>query len=153
MKPIGAVLSATFPARFPKWHRAVYEHSHGLVGHRWTGFPCLLLVTTGRKSGVARSNVLTYVDLDGDCVIAASNGGSAKPPAWLLNLQTNPQATVRVGRQVGRARGELIPFDSEDYARAWRSLNELRGGRYDEYQRSTGRPIALVRLTPRPSKA
>ena len=62
--------------------------------------PALLLTTTGRKSGLARTNGLTYCRDRGDLIVVASNGGSDRPPAWLLNLQADPRVTVRVGRRV-----------------------------------------------------
>jgi deazaflavin-dependent oxidoreductase (nitroreductase family) len=148
VKPLGALLAAKYPKKFPAWHREVYAKTRGLVGHRWTGFPCLLLTTVGRKSGVARSTVLTYVELDGDPVIAASNGGSSKPPAWYLNIQASPSVEVRLGRRAGRAVCEEIPPGSDDFEHAWQRLDQLRGGRYSAYQSSTDRGSALVRLRP-----
>lgn len=148
MKPLGAILAARYPQKFPSWHRDVYAKSRGWVGHRWTGFPCLLLTTVGRKSGEARSTVLTYVELDGDPVIAASNGGSARPPAWFLNISAEPKVVVRRGRRSGEAVSELLDPESVEFKRAWVALDELRGGRYSGYQDSTDRSIALVRLRP-----
>jgi F420H(2)-dependent quinone reductase len=148
VKPLGAVLSAKYPAKFPAWHRQVYARTRGFIGHRWTGFPCLLLTTTGRKSGERRSSVLTYVELDGDPVIAASNGGSTRPPAWFLNITADPSVEVRRGRRSNRGVCEVIAPDSEDFKLAWKQLDELRGGRYSNYQESTSRAISLVRVRP-----
>ena len=47
-----------------------------------------------------RTNGLTYCRDRGDIIVVASNGGSDRSPAWLLNLQAEPRITVRVGRQV-----------------------------------------------------
>jgi F420H(2)-dependent quinone reductase len=149
VKPLGAVLSARFPDRFPAWHRWIYDTTRGYVGHGWTGFPCLLLTTTGRKSGATRTTVLTYVDLDGEPVVAASNGGSPRPPAWFLNVEANPSITVRRGRHVGEARADVLDPGSGDFSRAWEKLDQLRGGRYTAYQQATDRPIVLVRLRSR----
>lgn len=146
MTPVGAALAARFPERFPAWHRAVYRRSGGRVGHRWTGFPCLLLTTTGRKSGEPRDTVLTYVMVDGVPTVAGSNGGSDKPPAWLLNIRSNPRAEVRLGRRRLSTLAVQIEPGSPAFAKAWQSLNDLRGGRYEGYQAATDRPIPLVQL-------
>lgn len=143
---LGAKLSARFPARFPGWHRNVYRATRGRVGHGWTGFPCLLLTTVGRRSGARRHTVLTYIEFDGVPVVAGSNGGNDRAPAWLLNLREHPTVTVRVGIREWTSTAELIDPQDPDFARAWAALNELRGGRYDGYQRSTSRAIPLVRL-------
>ena len=54
------------------------------------------------EPGCHGANGLTYCRDRGDFIVVASNGGSDRPPAWLLNLQADPQVTVRVGRQVFR---------------------------------------------------
>ena len=81
-----------------KVHQAVYEASRGLIGHRiLLGMPALLLRTTGRRTGQTRTNALVY-GKDGDrLLVCASNGGHRKPPAWLLNLEANPDVEVQVG--------------------------------------------------------
>ena len=44
-----------------KVHQAGYEGTHGLIGHRiLLGMPALMLRTTGRKSGITRTNALVY---------------------------------------------------------------------------------------------
>lgn len=149
MTPLGARLAARFPARFPKWHREVYRLTRGLVGHRWTGYPCLLVTTIGRKSGQARNTVLTYVTVDGYPTVAGSNGGSDRPPAWLLNLRASPEAEVRLGRKRFRAVATELPPSGETFERAWASINQLREGKYDTYQASTDRPIPIIQFLPR----
>lgn len=146
MRPLGATLSARFPTRFPAWHRSVYEWTRGWVGHRWTGFPCLLLTTTGRRSGERRRTVLTYVELDGDPVVAGSNGGSDRPPAWLLNVEADPRAEVRLGRVKYSTKAERLDPSEHDFTTAWNALNDLRDGRYVGYQSATTRTIPLIRL-------
>ena len=47
----------------------------------------------GRRSGLVRTMPLAYLpdpDDPSTCVIVASNGGSAKPPAWWLNVGMSP---------------------------------------------------------------
>jgi F420H(2)-dependent quinone reductase len=151
--PVGAALAARFPSRFPAWHRKVYRLTRGIIGHRWTGYPCLLLTTTGRKSGQPRDTVLTYVTVDGVPTVAGSNGGSDTPPAWLLNLRSDPDAEVLVGRRRFRVAAAEVDPGSAAFAEGWRSLNQLRGGRYEGYQAATDRPIPLVQLLKRSAAA
>jgi F420H(2)-dependent quinone reductase len=39
-------------------HASIYEYTDGLIGHRVLGVPCLMLRTTGRKTGQTRTNSL-----------------------------------------------------------------------------------------------
>jgi F420H(2)-dependent quinone reductase len=128
-------------------HALIYQHSGGLVGHRILGVPCLMLRTTGRKSGQTRTNSLVYAK-DGDrYLIVASKGGSPKAPAWLLNLRAKPEVEVQVGRTRFPATGTEIGADDPDYARVWKLVNDNNGNRYDAYQQKTTRPIPVVALT------
>jgi deazaflavin-dependent oxidoreductase (nitroreductase family) len=119
--------------------------------------PALLLTTTGRKSGLSRTNGLTYCRDRGDLIVVASNGGSDRPPAWLLNVEANPRVTVRLGRRLLRATARVA--DPDERAHLWPLVNRKnrglaplfhRGvtGRYDVYQRHTSRTIPVVIITP-----
>jgi CheY-like chemotaxis protein len=63
---------------FVRAHDAVYQRTGGLIGHRIPGAPnSLLLHTVGAKTGLPRTNTLSYA-LDGDTyLVVASNGGEA----------------------------------------------------------------------------
>src|ERR1700679_3820368 len=76
----------------------LYERTNGLIGHRVLGVPCLMLRTTGRKTGQTRTNSLVYAKDDDRYIVVASKGGDAKPPAWLLNLRAKPEVDVQIGR-------------------------------------------------------
>lgn len=129
-------------------HQAIYESTGGLIGHRILGVPTLLLHTTGRRSGQRRTSALFYIE-DGDrFIVAASNGGDTRPPAWLLNLQANPRVEVQIGRDKHPAVASTLRPDHPDYERLWKAVNKANSGRYDAYQSRTERPIALVVLTP-----
>ena len=60
-------------------HRALLAVSFGKLGWDAAGMPVLELTTTGRRSGQARSVMLTSPLQEGDTiVIVASRGGSAE---------------------------------------------------------------------------
>ena len=130
-------------------HQAVYERSDGRVGHGMLGVPCLLLRTTGRRTGRTRTSALVYARDGGDYVVVASLGGSDHPPAWFHNVQAEPVVGVQVGRRRFAAVAAVVERGDDDYPRLWRAVNEVNRGRYDRYQAKTARPIPLVRLTPR----
>jgi deazaflavin-dependent oxidoreductase (nitroreductase family) len=131
-------------------HQAVYDLTDGRMGHRMLGVPCLLLRTTGRRTGKSRTSALVYARDGDDYVVVASLGGSDRPPAWLHNVRADRHVGVQVGRERFPAVATVVERGEEEYARLWRSVNKASRGRYDRYQARTSRPIPLVRLTPEP---
>jgi len=97
-------------------HAFIYEHTDGLIGHRVLGVPCLMLRTTGRKTGQTRTNSLVYARDGGRYLVVASKGGDPKAPAWLLNIRAKPQVQVQIGRTRFQATGTEIGPDDPDYA-------------------------------------
>jgi deazaflavin-dependent oxidoreductase (nitroreductase family) len=59
--------------------------------------PVLTLVTTGRKSGLPRRHHLLAIPHQDDLALMGTNFGQARNPAWTLNLEANPCATVSYG--------------------------------------------------------
>jgi F420H(2)-dependent quinone reductase len=128
-------------------HAFIYEHTDGLIGHRLLVVPCLMLRTTGRKTGQTRTNSLVYAN-DGDrYIVVASKGGDPKAPAWLLNLRAKPQVEVQIKRTRFPATATEIGVGDADYPRLWKLVNDNNGHRYEQYQKKTTRPIPLVALT------
>lgn len=133
---------------FLRFHGWVYRTSQGRLGHHMIGVPTLLLETTGRRTGVRRSNALVYAT-DGDrYVVVASNGGSDHPPAWLLNLRSKPEVELQVGSRRKKARATIVDRGEPQYDRLWGLVNQTNHGRYDVYQTKTERPLTLAVLTP-----
>jgi F420H(2)-dependent quinone reductase len=124
----------------------IYERSDGRF--TWLGgVPCLLLRTTGRKSGQERTAALVYLKDGENFVVVASNGGGDHPPAWLLNIQKNPEVGVQIGRERMPMRARVA--DPQERERLWPLVNRNNANRYDGYQKSTERHIPLVILSPR----
>ncbi|RZU52367.1 deazaflavin-dependent oxidoreductase (nitroreductase family) [Krasilnikovia cinnamomea] len=108
--------------------------------------PSLLLTTTGRRSGLPRSNPLLYVR-DGDAwVVVGSNWGQGHQPAWVHNLTADPSATVTVGGAEHAVRARRV--DGAERDRLW-ALLVAEWPAYPAYaERAGGRPIEVFRLEP-----
>lgn len=108
--------------------------------------PSLMLTTTGRRSGLPRSNPLLYLRDGDDLVVIASNWGGEKDPAWAWNLRADPAARVTLG-------GREIPVtaretDGADRERLWRLIVDQWPG-YEAYRtRAAHRHLRVFRLTP-----
>ena len=127
-------------------HVQKYEQTNGKVGHDWNDTSVLILHTTGRKTGQTRKLPLIYGRDGDDYVIVASKGGAPSHPAWYLNLQANPEATIQVW-------AEHIPVtartaNAEEKARLWPVMTGYWPD-YDKYQAKTERDIPVVILSPR----
>src|SRR5207248_3389198 len=92
-----------------------------------------------------RSTPLLYMRDGEDFVVVASNGGRRQPPAWYLNLQVEPKATVRDGR---RTLGVVAETPGPEEREAlWRRLHEFYAG-WSHYQTLTDRELPVIRLRP-----
>ena len=87
-----------FVVAFRHTHRAVVRVTRGRLG-LWRPRPgrwgALWLTTTGRRPGRPRRVLVGNLDDGADLTTMAMNGWGAGEPAWWLNLQAHPEATVR----------------------------------------------------------
>ncbi len=123
-------------------HRAIVHLSGGQVLGSVFGMPVVELHTTGRRSGLPRSTMLTAPVVDGDrVVLVASKGGDDRDPDWYRNLLAHPEIELTMAgqRQPMRAR----PASPQEKAELWPRVVAAYGG-YAGYQRRTERDIPLV---------
>lgn len=128
-------------------HRSLFDRTNGRLGGRLAGMPVVKLTTTGRKTGLPRTTMLTSpVHADGMVVLVASWGGDPRHPTWYLNLCDHPDVEVVMGGQRREMRARVAT--SEERAELWPRVVERYKG-YGAYQRRTDREIPLVILEPR----
>ncbi len=120
---------------------ALYRISRGLIG----GQIMLLLTTTGRKSGIARTTPLRYLRDGENYLIVASNWGNEKPPAWFYNLQANPNVSLEVKGKHLAARAEITSGDERD---ALYQRFVAADASFTRYQAGVERTIPVIRLHP-----
>jgi deazaflavin-dependent oxidoreductase (nitroreductase family) len=129
-------------------HIKEYVKSDGKKGHRWYGYPTLLLTTRGRKTGELRRTALIYGQDKGRYLVVASNGGAVKHPLWYLNLLETPEVEVQVGAETFMTRAR--PANAREKPRLWRLMNEIYPT-YEKYQERAAkadRVIPVVILEP-----
>ncbi|WP_320065297.1 nitroreductase family deazaflavin-dependent oxidoreductase [Micromonospora sp. RTGN7] len=108
--------------------------------------PSLVITTTGRRSGVPRSNPLLYVP-DGDgYVVIGSNWGQQQQPGWALNLLTRPEAEIDVKGRRLPVRAEVAIGVERD--RLWELLVSEWPAYRTYVERAGGREISIFRLVP-----
>jgi F420H(2)-dependent quinone reductase len=121
----------------PRWfvrtawvlHRAISAFTGGRFG-LWRPeaggrFGTMRLKTLGRRSGQSRVAIVGYYEDGPNLVTLAMNGWAAAEPAWWLNLQAHPDATVDLidGSRTVRARAAA----GADRARLWAGFRDYPG--------------------------
>jgi F420H(2)-dependent quinone reductase len=147
------------PARLPpRWfiraawavHRFLYSITGGRFGLRRptpTQWGMMRLTTVGRRSGKERHAILGYYEDGPNLVTMAMNGWGAPEPAWWLNLQAHPDATVDLPGASRAVRARAA--DEDERPRLW-----ARWATYDKdldaFAARRSRETAVVILSPRP---
>jgi deazaflavin-dependent oxidoreductase (nitroreductase family) len=108
-------------------------------------FPTALLETRGAHTGAPRRNAIIYFH-DGDrVVVAASNAGSGRHPAWYHNLVAHPDVTFG-----GIAMRASVVVDDAERQRLWPMADRVFPAylKYREDAAAHHRTVPLVLLTP-----
>ncbi len=140
----------------PRWfiraawatHRAIYRITGGRRGLRppSTTYGTMRLHTIGRRSGEARVAILGYFEDGPNLYTLAMNGWGAPEPAWWLNLQAHPDATLDLpdGTRDVTARAA----QGEERERLWAAMRE-RERNLDAYAERRPNGTAVVVFEPR----
>lgn len=158
MAPIHVPPEGTYGTKRLQWLRKLidslakrqidsYRRTGGTGGlARMTNRPLVLLTTTGARSGLERTvSINGIADGDDAWLIIASNGGSARHPAWFKNMVEHPDTIwLEVGSRKMKVRADSLTGQGreEGFSRITRVVRTYAG-----YQRKTDREIPIVRLT------
>jgi deazaflavin-dependent oxidoreductase (nitroreductase family) len=144
----------------PRWfirgawvvHRGLYTVSGGRLG---LGKPTaktygtLRLHTKGRKTGAERVAILGYFEDGPNLFTLAMNGWGDPEPAWWLNLQANPDATIDLDDGILQIRARAATGDER--TRLWSEI-EKREPNLDAFAARRSRATAVVVFEPRPPR-
>jgi len=127
-------------------HRGLMKITGGKLGWSASDMPVLELTTVGRKSGAARSCMLTSPWQAGDTMaIVASAGGNDEHPDWYLNLDADPNVAVRT--ESGTRQMTARTVSGDERTRLWADITRDHAN-YAGYQSKTDREIPVVVLEP-----
>jgi deazaflavin-dependent oxidoreductase (nitroreductase family) len=148
------------PLIVPRWlvrtiwrvHRSLFAISGGRFGLRTIApgrWGMLRLTTVGRRSGKTRVAILGYLEDGQNLVTPAMNGWAEPDPAWWLNLQANPDATVELpGGE--RRKVTARPATGDEQRRLWATFVDLGTSAYTDANAALrSRETAIVILEPR----
>jgi F420H(2)-dependent quinone reductase len=143
----------------PRWliraiwaaHRLAYSLTGGRFGLRSPtkdSWGMLRLKTVGRRSGKERVAILGYLEDGPNLITPAMNGWADPEPAWWLNLQTHPDATVVLPGGTREVTARIA--SAEERPRLWSMLRGLGTAAYTDANASRrSRETAIVILEPR----
>lgn len=127
-------------------HVAEYLATDGVEGGIWMDAPCVILSTTGARSGKVRRTPLIRVRHGDNYLVVASLGGAPSHPQWFHNVVANPEVTVQDMADVNDMRARVA--SPAEKAELW-PLAAAVWPDYDNYQAGTDRDIPLVICEPR----
>ena len=129
-------------------HRVLDRVSGGRLGRRFPGGAVVVWIATlGRKSGQWRSNpLLAAPDRQSATpawVVAGSNAGQEKIPAWVFNVRAHPEGFVDIDSVAWSVRFEELSGPEKD--RCYQLLTSVWRW-FSAYQKNASRDIPVFRL-------
>jgi deazaflavin-dependent oxidoreductase (nitroreductase family) len=110
------------------------------------GLPVLDLTTMGRKTGQPRTSHLISIPVGDDLALLGTNFGQPKTPAWVLNLEAEPRATVTHNQRTAAVVAR--PASDDEVREVMQRSRAIYGG-YEKYQqRINGRRVRIFVLEP-----
>lgn len=150
-------MASSKPFLPPRWfiriawatHRAIYSITGGRRGLRPPNlktYGLMRIHTVGRRSRAERIAMLGYFEDGANLYTLAMNGWGEPEPAWWLNLQANPDATIDLpgGSRPITARAAA----GEERSRLWSAMRQLEPN-LDRYAAMRPRETAVVVFEPR----
>lgn len=122
-----------------------FRANKGVVGGHFQGVSLLLLHHTGRRTGKRYVLPMLYLS-DGDSfLIAGSNGGHVKEPAWVANLEMMPETTVEVGEETLIVKPEFFRGRTPERELLYAKLVDYWPD-FLKYEENTDRVFPVIRL-------
>jgi deazaflavin-dependent oxidoreductase (nitroreductase family) len=152
-------MASSRPFLPPRWfiraawfvHRAIYAMTGGRRGLRpptLKTYGLMRIHTVGRHSGEERIAILGYYEDGPNLYTLAMNGWGEPEPAWWLNLQVHPDATIDLPERSRTITARAAA--GEERSRLW-SMMRQREPNLDQYAALRPRETAVVVFEPRPT--
>jgi deazaflavin-dependent oxidoreductase (nitroreductase family) len=106
----------------------------------------LVITTSGRRTGIARSTCVRYLDSAGGFVVWGTGSGSRDDPDWFRNLRAAAEADVQIGSRRLRVRPRELIGDERDVT--WNDTVLAQAPEVAKYARRSGRTIPVAVLEP-----
>ena len=108
------------------------------------GHPLLIMISKGARSGADRRSILTYHRDGDDYIVAGTAGGSKKDPAWVYNIEADPNVDLEVDNERFDGTATIVD-DATERERLWDDHVKALPW-FADYPAQTGRVIPMIRL-------
>lgn len=124
--------------------RFLQKATRGRIGLvKLGGLPGLMLTVAGAKSGLPRRTPLLCVPHADGWLVAGSNWGASKPPAWVGNIAVASTASVNFnGKEYAVVPREAVGDERDEL---WAVMNRMWPN-YAKYEARTQRRIRVFHL-------
>ena len=106
----------------------------------------LMITTPGRRTGIARSTCVRYLETPAGLVVWGTGSGSRRDPDWFMNLRRSPTAQVQIRDRELVVRPRELHGDAR--ATMWRDTILAEAPEVAKYERKAGRTIPVAVLEP-----
>ena len=112
----------------------------------FAGVPPIWLTTTGARTGLERQTPLFGIPVDEDLALIGTGFGRTPTPAWVHNLEANPEALVTFRDRSAVAQARVTSGSESD--RIWEHGTEVYPGFTKYRQRVSHRDVRVFVLEP-----
>lgn len=111
----------------------------------------LMITTPGRRTGMARSTCVRYLDVDDGFLVWGTGSGSPRDPDWFRNLREVEVADLQIGSRRLQARPKEVAGEQRDAM--WNDVVLVQAPEVAKYARRAGRtiPVAVLEAIQAPS--
>jgi deazaflavin-dependent oxidoreductase (nitroreductase family) len=106
----------------------------------------LMLTSPGRRTGLPRSVMVRFLDLDGAYLVWGTGSGSPTEPDWFRNLRRASRARVEIGTTATEVVPEILAGAERDHI--WHDVVLAAVPGVAKYEAKAGRIIPLAMLRP-----
>jgi deazaflavin-dependent oxidoreductase (nitroreductase family) len=106
----------------------------------------LMITTPGRRTGIARSTCVRYLESSDGLLVWGTGSGSRRDPDWFQNLRHSPTSVVQVRDRKFTVRPLELRGEERDSVWSDVILAEAPGVR--KYEQKAGRTIPVAVLKP-----
>lgn len=126
----------------------MYRTLNGRLASGSKNVHVLMITTPGRRTGVARSTCVRYLETPAGLVVWGTGSGSRRDPDWFQNLRHSPTARVQIRERQLEVRTRELHGAERDVM--WRDTVLAQAPGVRRYERKAGRTIPVAVLEPCP---
>lgn len=124
----------------------MYRTLNGRLASGSKNVHVLMITTPGRRTGIARSTCVRYLETPEGFVVLGTGSGSRRDPDWFQNLRHTPTAQVQIRERQLEVRTHELQGEERDTM--WRDTILAQAPGVSRYEQKAGRTIPVAVLEP-----